>query len=100
MARMHSRKKGKAGSKKPSKEKTQPWISYSAHEVEQLVVKLAKTGSSASKVGMILRDNYGIPDVQKLTGKKIVQILKEAKVASELPEDLTALIKKQILLIK
>ena len=49
---------------------------------------------------MMLRDNYGIPDVPKVTGKKVVQILKEAKQAPELPEDLTSLIKKQTLLIK
>lgn len=100
MARMHSRKKGQAGSKRPAKEKTQPWVSYSAQEVEQLVLKIGKAGNTPSKIGMILRDNYGIPDVPKVTGKKIVQILKNAKQASELPEDLTSLIGKQTLLIK
>ena len=100
MARMHSRKKGKAGSKRPSKEKTQPWVSYSAQEIEQLVLKIAKAGNSPSKIGMILRDNYGIPDVPKITGKKVVQILKDAKQAPELPEDLTSLIRKQTLLLK
>ncbi len=100
MARMHSRKKGKAGSKRPSKDKTQPWVSYSDKEVEQLVLKLAKGGNAPSKVGILLRDNYGVPDVEKVTGKKVVQILKEAKQAPELPEDLTSLIRKQTLLIK
>ncbi len=100
MARMHSRKKGQAGSKRPSKEKTQSWLTYSAQEVEQLVLKLGKAGNSSSKVGILLRDAYGIPDVVKVTGKKIMQILKEGKQAPELPEDLIQLIKKQTLLIK
>ena len=100
MARMHSRKKGKAGPKRPPKSKTQPWLSYSGEEVEQLVLKLAKGGNSSSKIGIILRDSYGIPDVQKVTGKKLVKILKDAHQASELPEDLTFLIKKQTLLLK
>ena len=100
MARMHSRKRGKAASKKPLKDKLQPWLSYAAEEVEQLVLKLGRSGNSSSKIGIVLRDSYGIPDVQKVTGKRIVKILKDAKLAPELPEDLSFLIKKQTLLIK
>ena len=100
MAKMHSRKKGQAGSKRPSKEKIQAWVSYTAEEVEQLVLKLHKAENSPSKIGILLRDIYGIPDLQKITGKKLVKILKDAKQAPELPEDLSSLIKKQTLLIK
>ncbi len=97
---MHSRKKGQAGSKRPSKEKIQAGVSYTAEEVEQLVLKLHKAENSPSKIGILLRDIYGIPDLQKITGKKLVKILKDAKQAPELPEDLSSLIKKQTLLIK
>ncbi len=97
---MHSRKRGRSGSKRPSKTKEQKWISYSGQEVEQLVVKLAKTGKVASMIGMILRDTYGVPDVRKITQKKIVHILAEHKVKPELPEDLVALIRKQTFLLK
>ncbi len=100
MAKMHSRKRGKSGSKKPAVSNAQQWVSYSAAEIEQLVVKIAKTGKSASVIGMVLRDSYGIPDVQKLTQKKITKILAEHKLAPELPEDLVALIRKQIALLK
>ena len=100
MARMHSRKKGQAGPKRPPKEKTQPWLTYSSEEVEQLIFKLAKAGNSPSQIGILLRDNYGIPDLQKITGKKLLTILKEAKQAPELPEDLSSLIRKQTLLLK
>ncbi len=100
MAKMHSRKRGTSGSKRPAKSKEQKWVSYSPTEVEQLVVKLAKAGKSTSMVGMILRDSYGIPDVPKITKKKILKILAEHKLAPELPEDLIALIKKQITLLK
>ncbi len=100
MARMHSRKKGKSGSKKPSTQKPQPWISYSAQEIEQLIVKLAKTGKTSSQIGIILRDNYGIPDLKKITNKKITKILNEHKLQQKIPEELTNLIKKEIKIIK
>ena len=100
MARMHSRKRGKAGSKKPPREKEQPWLSYTPEEGEQLVVKLAKAEHAPSKIGMVLRAEYGIPDVKKITGKKVLDILRNAKQATGLPEGLTALMRKQTLLLK
>ena len=100
MARMHSRKKGKAGSKKPSAKKLQPWISYGPEEIEQLIVKISKTGKTTAQIGLILRDSYGIPDVHKLTGKKVAQILKAHKIEQKIPEDLTSLIRKEITIIK
>ncbi len=100
MARMHSRRKGKAGSKKPIRKTVPSWLRYKPKEVELLVVKLAKEGYAPSKIGLFLRDTYGIPDVKLVTKKKITQILKENNLLPELPEDLTALIKKSIALIK
>lgn len=96
MARMHSRRKGKSGSKRPEENKKQTWQRYSAKEVESLVVKVAKTDKKPSQIGMILRDSYGIPDVKTITSKKISQILSENKVKQELPENLIYLIKKYI----
>lgn len=97
---MHSRKKGRAGSKKPVVTKPQPWISYSPEEIEQLVVKISKTGKSIAQIGLILRDSYGIPDVHKLAGKKVGQILKAHKIEQKIPEELVNLIKKEITIIK
>ena len=42
MARMHSRKKGKHGSKKPAKKSTPSWTRYKPKEIEMLIAKLAK----------------------------------------------------------
>ena len=47
------------------------WIEYSTEEIEELILKLNKEGNSASKIGVILRDQYGIPDVKVVTGMKI-----------------------------
>ncbi|MGM5480139.1 MAG: 30S ribosomal protein S15 [Nanobdellota archaeon] len=94
MARMYSRNKGKSRSTHPSKTETPSWVGYSAKEIELLVVKYAKEGKTASQIGILLRDEYGIPDVKNITGKTISTILKEKKLAKELPEDLMALLKK------
>lgn len=96
MARMHSRKKGKSGSKRPSRIIKPDWCEYTPEQVEELVIQLAKKGESASTIGLILRDSYGIPLVKAISGKKISQILKENKITTPLPEDLTALIKRAL----
>ncbi len=100
MARMYSRKKGKSGSTKPAKKELQSWVRYKAKEVELLIVKLAKEGKTASKIGLELRDAYGIPDVKLITKKSITQVLKERKLLPEIPEDLMAVIKKNIMIRK
>lgn len=68
----------------------------SASEVEELVVKLAKGGHSASMIGLILRDQYGVPDVKQITGKSITRILHAHGLKPEIPEDLMNLIKKAV----
>jgi len=100
MARMHSRDRGKAGSKKPLKVKRPVWLRYDDKEIVMLVEKLAKTGMSPSQIGLKLRDSYGIPDVKKIVGKSITEILEEKKLAPELPEDLNALLVKAAKLSK
>ena len=100
MARLYSRSKGKSGSKKPIKKVKQSWIRYTDKEIEQLVVKLAKQGFSQSKIGIALRDIYGIPDVKNLTGKNISTILEENKLISEIPEDILNLIRRETMIHK
>ena len=97
---MYSRKRGKAGSQRPGKVVTQPWIRYKTDEIEKLIVKLYKSGNSISVIGMILRDTYGIPSVRFITKKRIAKILKANGLKSKLPEDVTALVKKDIRLVK
>lgn len=96
MARMHSRKKGKSGSKRPVRKTLPSWIRYKPKEVELIIIKLAKEGKTTSEIGMILRDIYGIPDIKKLMKKSVTNILEEKKLKMAIPEDLLALIKKSI----
>lgn len=100
MARMYSRKKGKAGSHRPSAATAPSWVRYKDREVEMLITKLAKEGNSPSKIGIILRDTYGIPSVKPIIKKSITMLLDEKKLSSEIPEDLLSLIKRVVALNK
>lgn len=96
MARMHARRRGASMSKKPLLAPAPAWVQYKKEEIEALVVKLAKQGYNSAQIGAILRDSYGVPEVQKTTGKKITAILKENKLLAEIPEDIQALLKRAI----
>jgi small subunit ribosomal protein S15 len=95
MARMHSRRRGKSGSKKPLK-KSAKWVEYKPHEIEDLVVKNAHAGMTSAAIGLMLRDEYGIPSVRMITGKTVAQIMKEKSVYPKYPEDMFSLIKKAV----
>ncbi|MEW6063255.1 MAG: 30S ribosomal protein S15 [Nanoarchaeota archaeon] len=100
MARRYSGKHGKHGSKRPFRKTKPTWVRYDAKEVEKLIIKLAKEEKVPSQIGLVLRDTYGIPNIKEITNKNISKILNENKLLQELPEDLMALIKKQIKIIK
>jgi len=96
VARLHTRKRGKAGSKKPSRKTPPKWVKYKKDEIEKLVIKLAKEGNSTSMIGLILRDQFGIPSINKITGKTISEMMKENKLYPEFPEDLFNLLKQAV----
>ena len=52
------------------------WLKYTAEEVKGIILKLANKGMTSEKIGLSLRDQYGIPKV-KLYGFKIKEVLKE-----------------------
>lgn len=98
MARMHARRRGQSGSRKPYLKEAPEWVPLPPKDVEELVVKLSKGGMSTAMIGITLRDQYGIPSVKLVTGKSMTDILKENGVRFRLPEDLQNLMKKAIAL--
>jgi len=94
MARIYARKRGKSGSKKPPVPAT--WVTYTKEEVEKLVAKLARDGLKPPMVGLVLRDQYGIPSVRTATGKTVCDIMKENGMVSKIPDDLFSLLKKAV----
>ena len=100
MAKMHSRARGKSGSKKPVGKGKPTWMTHSEKEIEMLIAKLAKEGKSPSQIGIYLRDAYGIPSIRAVLKKKLGHVLKEKNLASHLPEDLLSLIRRSVQLGK
>ena len=96
MARMHTRRKGKSCSKRPMVSENPAWVPLSATEIEDLIAKLAKDGIVSAKIGLILRDQYGVPDVKLATGKTVTKIMAEKNVMPSLPEDLSNLMRRAI----
>lgn len=97
---MYSRKRGRAGSKRPLVAASQSWIRYKPKEVELLIGKIARDSRTAAQVGVVLRDTYGVPSVRQLTGKSVLQVMRDKNVAPNIPEDLMALIRKNIMIRK
>jgi small subunit ribosomal protein S15 len=96
MARMHTRRKGQSGSKRPSTMRIPEWLDKekNAKWVEEKVIELAKAGNSPSMIGMILRDQYGVPLVKVVTGRSVITILRENDLTRRVPEDLRNMITK------
>lgn len=94
MAKMHSRKHGKSGSKKPVKRIRQEWLAYDKEEAEKLIAKMAREGKSSSAIGIILRDQYGIPDV-RVFGLRIAKVMEKTAKRS-VPEDIYNLMRQAV----
>ena len=94
MSRMYSRRKGKSRSRKPSELKA-PWVTHKPEEIEEIVVKLAKKGHQTAQIGLILRDQYGIPTV-RINQVKLSHILKKHSLSTLIPDDLFNLLKKAV----
>ena len=64
----------------------------SVDEIENLVVKLGREGISSSKIGLIMRDQYAVPNVKEATGMNVKKILDSHKVKRALPDSLVSVI--------
>ncbi len=96
MARMHTSKRGKSHSTRPIRLEVPEWCTRTPEEVEELVIQLSKQGHQPSKIGLFLRDQYGVPLCKAITGKTITQILQEHDQGLKVPEDLFHLIQRAI----
>lgn len=96
MSRMHNPKSGRSGSTRPHLEENPDWVPVEEDEIESLIVDLAGEGKTASEIGIILRDQYGVPNVELSIGKSITSVLEENDLDPELPEDLLALMEKAV----
>jgi len=61
MGRMHSPGKGSSRRSLPFKKTPPSWLQMSAKDLCDLIISLAKKDMKPSQIGVLLRDNYGIP---------------------------------------
>ncbi len=81
---------------KPVRDAAPEWVNMLPREVEAKVVEMAKEGLQPAIIGLRLRDQFGIPSVHEVTGKRIGQILEANKLSPKVPQDLTNLIRRSI----
>ena len=91
---MPKKEKGMSHQTRPVTKRPPSWCRYTAEEVEALIIKLAKEGHSPSKIGIMLRDQHGVPLAKPITGMSITQILKKRNLYPSIPEDFENLLRK------
>lgn len=96
MARMHARRRGKASSHRPHATSQPQWVPLSKDEIENKVLTLAKEGRTPSMIGLIMRDQYGVPSVRLTTGKKMTRFLTDKGIKRAIPEDVMALMRRAV----
>ena len=90
------RDKGQSHSTRPVRIGPPKWVKYSPEEIEALIVELAKMGYMPSMIGIILRDQYGIPLVKSVLGVKLTRILEKYGLLPPIPEDLLRLMARAV----
>lgn len=98
MARMHTGKHGKSKSRKPEVEigKSPEGAKLSKAEIVKLVEDYSKQGVSPALIGQYLKDKHEVPYIRQATGQRLMEIMKEKKIAGDLPSDLLSLMRKAV----
>ena len=96
MGRLHSKGKGISRRCLPYVREAPNWVSVTPQEISTIICQLAKKATPVSKIGLILRDQYGVGQTRAVTGQKILRILKTNGLAPAFPEDLYCLIRKAV----
>ncbi len=91
-----SKEKGKSHSTRPPTTVAPKWIQYSPEEIELIIAELAKKGYPPSMIGIILRDQYGIPLTRSVLGVKLHKVLEKYGIRLALPEDLYNLMRRAV----
>jgi len=94
LARIHSHRHGKSHQTRPPSKGPPSWVKPTPEEVRTTILKLARDGIPQSRIGLTLRDDYGVPLAKSLLGKSIGRVLAEGKASPKLPQDLQDLIER------
>ncbi len=95
MAKGHSEAKGT-----PKTAKKADWVEQDSSEIEQIIVDSANAAMTPSEIGMLLRDQYGIPSIKDATGLTVEKVLAKHGLLSDIPREILNLIKRSVVLQK
>ncbi|MGC8710613.1 MAG: 30S ribosomal protein S15 [Candidatus Micrarchaeia archaeon] len=98
MAKMHTKGKGKAKSRKPDVEigKMPEDLKLSKDEIEKIVEAYAKQNVHQAKIGQLLKDEHNVKYFKQVFGKRLGKVLEEKGLLPQLPQDLLDLIRKAV----
>ena len=96
MARIHAHTHGRSHSTRPSSHNLPSWVSNNPSDISSIIIQFSKDGLSPSEIGTKLRDVHGVPLAKQILGKSITHILTDNNIVTELPEDLSQLVKKAL----
>jgi small subunit ribosomal protein S15 len=88
------REKGKSHSTRPVNINEALVSQHDPDTIKKIIEDLARKGTPPSMIGVILRDQYGVPFVKHVLGKSMKEILEDLKLKPEIPEELSNLIKR------
>ena len=102
MAKLHTKTHGKSKSRKPPAD-TLGEIRLPDSDVkriEGIIEGYAKQGISPAMIGEKLKKEHGVKYIKAAMGRRLGAVLKEKKLASNIPEDLLDLMKRAVVLHK
>ena len=86
MGRMHSKVKGLSSSALPYKRSAPSWCKTSPQDVIEQISKLARKGMTPSSIGVLLRDQSGVPQVREAgAGKQLLCLHASMQASSPAP---------------
>lgn len=96
MSRVHTGRRGSSRSRPPTRDEAPEWQPVEKQEIVDTIVRLAREGRTGAYIGLVLRDQHGVPNVKLATGKTMTEILRENGLAPQIPEDLQNLMKRAV----
>lgn len=94
------KEKGKSHEARPAALVPPKWLQFTPEEVELLIVELARKGYLPSMIGVILRDQYGVPLTKAVLNSRITEVLRKHGIELSIPEELYNLIRRAVNLRK
>ena len=90
------KEKGKSHSTRPPTLVSPKWLQYTPEEIASIIIELARKGYPPSMIGVVLRDQYGVPLTKAVLNAKVTEILSKYNLAPVIPEDLYNLMRKAV----